>query len=309
MRWLDFLGKKKSDLEDPIVTITPEARKKVDSISKEYESGVSYLDDIIAIIIPVFRTKINSLSEKYKSRLTTPETITTKIQTLFDESSEHFRSTNVQIVVITISCSASFLLGFKVGRVRPFWQRLTSVQDIPSSYFGPTASMLRGKVVTVSDGDTFRFLHTPTIFHFSRIPKGEKISSVALPIRLCTIDTPETAKFGKPGQPFGDDAKQKLHDLMQNKRVSIRLLHKDQFGRAVAEVRTGIWPFYKYLDEQMLRFGLAEVYQGGGAVYGYRGKKAYLAFEEKARSNKLGVWSQKERESAAAFKARMKAEG
>jgi hypothetical protein len=53
-----------------------------------------------------------------------------------------------------------------------------------------------------SDGDTIRFLHTPTRFHPIDLRKEqeEKASATALPIRICTIDTPETAKFGKSGQ-------------------------------------------------------------------------------------------------------------
>lgn len=90
--------------------------------------------------------------------------------------------------------------GFLLGRTKPFWTRYTAVIDIPSSYFGPDAPVLTGRAVRVSDGDTIRFLHTPTPFHSKELQKGEKSSKVALPIRICTIDTPETAKFGKPGQ-------------------------------------------------------------------------------------------------------------
>ena len=58
-------------------------------------------------------------------------------------------------------------------------------------------------------------------------------------------------------------------------------------------------------DEHMLQAGLAEVYQGGGAVYGPRGKDAYLEMQQTARQEKVGIWSQgRKRESAAAYKAR-----
>jgi endonuclease YncB( thermonuclease family) len=92
------------------------------------------------------------------------------------------------------------MVGFFLGRVKPFWTRYTSVTDIPSSSFGPNAPILTGRAVTVSDGDTIRFLHVPTRFHPTKLGKKEAASKIALPIRLCTIDTPETAKFGKPGQ-------------------------------------------------------------------------------------------------------------
>lgn len=205
----------------------------------------------------------------------------------------------------------TFAVGFKAGRMQPFWRRFNTVQDIPSSYFGDTAPWLRGRVLTVSDGDTVRFRHAPSrILHTSTLQPDEKVSSVALAIRICSIDTPETAKFGKPGQKFGQDAKEHLSKLVENKIVTVQLLQRDQYGRAVAQVRfPGTFPFTKkYADEEMLKAGLAEVYTGSGAVYGRLGKEAYLSMEEKASKNKKGMWKQKNRESAAEYKARLKAE-
>ena len=213
--------------------------------------------------------------------------------------------------------ATTFGFGFYMGRLRPFWKRLTDVNEIPNSLFGPGAPSLPGRVVSVSDGDTIRFLHKPTIFHPDalRKVKGEKASATALPIRLCTIDTPETKKFGKPGQPFGEEAKEYLKSLLENKTVRIRLLQKDQYGRAVAEVFTSKVPrplasvlpmLRNYMDAQMLKKGLAEVYLGGGAVYGPLGKDEYLALQEKAKTSRKGIWSLKKRESPAEYKKRTK---
>lgn len=205
----------------------------------------------------------------------------------------------------------SFLLGFKAGRFQNPWRRFTNLTDIPSQYFGDTAPFLRGRVVSVSDGDTIRFRHTPSFFfQQSTLQDGEKVSTVALPIRICTIDTPETAKFGKEGQPFGEDAKKYLSEMIENKIVYCQLLQQDQYGRAVAQVKIyGMLPFWppSYMDEKMLQAGLAEVYLGGGAVYGHKGKDAYLKMMERAKSAKKGIWSQGDKgESAADYKARMK---
>lgn len=210
--------------------------------------------------------------------------------------------------VQTILVAATFFIGFRLGRIQPFWKRITDVLDIPSGYFGPTARILKGRAVSITDGDTIRFLHVPTWFHPNKINKSkkEKLSTTCLPIRLCTFDTPETAKFGKPGQLFGDDAKAYLTQLLENKVVKLRLLSKDQYGRAVAQVYTGRWPARKFVDEQMLKAGLGEVYQGMGAVYGPLGLKIYLDMEQKAKKKKIGIWSQKNRESAADFKKRTK---
>lgn len=199
-----------------------------------------------------------------------------------------------------------FCLGFILGRIRPFWHRFVSVMDIPGSYFGPKAPILKGRAVTVSDGDTVRFLHVPTPFHPKSLKKGQKSSEFALQVRVCTIDTPETAKFGKSGQAFGKEAKEYLTGLLKNKAVYIRMLQKDQYGRAVCQVFTKGLFRKTFVDEGMLEAGLAEVYQGGGAVYGPKGKDEYVKVEQEAKKNKLGIWSQKNRESAADYKKRTK---
>lgn len=202
--------------------------------------------------------------------------------------------------------AATFIVGYICGKCKPFWKRYTSIMDMPGSMFGSNASPLRGRAITVSDGDTIRFLHAPLWTSPKILRKGEKASEIGLPIRICTIDTPETAKFGKKGQPFGPEAKEHLKGFLENKRVNVKLLQKDQYGRGVGQVYTGRLFFRKYVDNEMLRVGLAEVYQGAGAVYGPKGKDEYLAIQDAAKKKKLGIWSQKNRESAAEYKKRTK---
>lgn len=61
-----------------------------------------------------------------------------------------------------------------------------------------------------------------------------------------------------------------------------------------------------FVDEYMLNQGLAEVYQGGGAVYGPLGLQGYLDLESQAKTKGLGMWSIKNRESASDYKKRIK---
>ena len=227
-------------------------------------------------------------------------------------------STATTGLVVGLIAATSFLLGVQANRLQRQWpwRRFLRVTDIPVPYFGPTAPYLRGRVVSVSDGDTVRFRHAPTWFHRSTILGGadEKLSEVTLPLRICSIDTPETAKFGKPGQPYGNEAKEHLMHLVQDRIVECQLRQTDQYGRAVALVRMRhslfFWKRY-YVDELMLKAGWAEVYTGSGAVYGRLGSQdAYLKLMQHAQSKRLGMWeeqgSDEPRESAAAYKARLK---
>ncbi|CAJ1965033.1 unnamed protein product [Cylindrotheca closterium] len=203
---------------------------------------------------------------------------------------------------------AIFWIGLTIGRSPSAiggmaLKRFQEASEIPSAFFGPSAPLLRGRVTSCSDGDTIRFLHVPNRFSANKLEKGQTQTEYCLPIRLCSMDTPETAKFGKPGQPFGQEAKEYLQKLLDQKMIKIRLLQKDQYGRAVAEVYA---PNGKGCDELMLKKGFAEVYLGGGAVYGPLGKDKYLAFEAQAKKKKLGIWSTGKRESAAEFKKRTK---
>jgi micrococcal nuclease len=125
-----------------------------------------------------------------------------------------------------------------------------------------------------------------------------KVSAVALPNRICTIDTPETPKFGKPGQPFGHEAKAELKEFLEGNVITIRLLQKDQYGRGVAQVTCGGTD----VDEFMLKKCMAEVYLGSGAVYGPKGRDAYMEMQNEAKKKKLGIWSSGKRESAAEYK-------
>lgn len=244
-----------------------------------------------------------------KNYVTVPPEATKALEN-FESFSKSF--TPSQWSFVGLACATSFFLGMRFSKATASFRRFNTVSDVHSSMIGPEAPLLRGRVVSVSDGDTFRLLHVPTsLFHSSQLEDGKKLSDSTLQIRICTIDTPETAKFGKSGQPFGDDAKKHLESMILDRMVNIQLLQKDQYGRGVAEVSRG-GPFFgwptKFMDEQMLKAGLAEVYQGGGAVYGRLGKDKYLQLQEQAEKSKMGMWSLDKRESAAEYKARIKAE-
>ena len=101
-------------------------------------------------------------------------------------------------------CVLSFGIGFKCGKMTTqqpiIWKRYNQISDIPATTtiggLKKSSIMLRGKVLSVTDGDTIRILHTPIpMVSSSKLGNNEKLSDVTLPIRICSIDTPEIAKF------------------------------------------------------------------------------------------------------------------
>jgi len=80
-----------------------------------------------------------------------------------------------------------------------------------------------------------------------------------------------------------------------DKKVKIKLLRKDQYGRAVGKVQTSLQAFppftRKDVSVQLTKQGLATIYTGGGAEYD--GNLELLQTKQKqAQKKKRGVWSQ-----------------
>ncbi|GLE00951.1 hypothetical protein PINS_up009748 [Pythium insidiosum] len=199
---------------------------------------------------------------------------------------------------------AGLCLGLVLPKLRQPFRRFTTVDDIPMSFFHQERQ-ITARSVSVSDGDTFRARHVP-LWRSAGGFKG-KMSENTLQIRLAGIDTPETAKFGSPGQPFGDEAKAWLSQTLEGRKLTLTLLHKDQYARAVCMVHYGRWPFRRNASEEILKAGLANVYRQAGAVYGGR-LEVFERLEAEAQQKKRGIWSQgKKLETASEYKARQRA--
>eukprot|EP00903_Cladosiphon_okamuranus_P017855 g16433.t1 len=180
-----------------------------------------------------------------------------------------------------------------------------TVPDIPKSMFKDHAS-LKGKVITVSDGDSIRVRHEPNVPLPLPGRKMEgKTSEETLQIRLYAVDCPEVAHFGNPAQPFSAEAKAFTKDALLGKPVKIKLLAMDQYNRAVCRVQYGPWPFRKDISAELLKNGLGVVYRQGGAEYDGR-EESLSRCEDSAKSNKAGLWSQANGETPAQYKARIK---
>jgi endonuclease YncB( thermonuclease family) len=115
------------------------------------------------------------------------------------------------------------------------------------------------------------------------------VSQIA--IRLAGIDAPEGAHFGKPGQPYSTEALAWLKEYILNRRVRAYIYKRDQYDRVVATVWVRKFGLRKDVGREMLKIGLATVYEAKmGAEFGDFEKK-YRSTEKWAKRWRRGIWS------------------
>lgn len=122
------------------------------------------------------------------------------------------------------------------------------------------AQTLIGKVVGISDGDTFKLLVNNSELH---------------KIRVASIDCPETK------QPFSAKAKKFTSDAVFNKTVKVNVLSTDRYGRLIGLV---IYNGSLNLSQELVKHGLAWHYVK------YSKDSILQSLENTARSNKRGLW-------------------
>jgi endonuclease YncB( thermonuclease family) len=203
-------------------------------------------------------------------------------------------------VAILLTTTALSLRAFHVTYLR----RIPTAAHIPPSYL--RRRTLLGRVVAVGDGDNFRLFHTPggRLAGWGWFPArrkegvgkdGKALVGQSVSVRIAGVDAPEMAHFGRPAQPGGKEALDWLTSYLLGRRVRARLWRKDQYGRVVASVsvRRGWWPWRRDVALEMVRRGLATVYEAkSGAEFGGR-KEVYVRAEERARKAGVGMWREK----------------
>ena len=119
---------------------------------------------------------------------------------------------------------------------------------------------ITGRVVSISDGDTFTLLI-----------KEDKL----VKIRLHGIDCPEK------GQDFGNRAKAYTTNKIFNKVITVYISDTDRYGRMIAIVALADGT----LNEQLLRNGLAWHYCR------YDKNEHWHKLQDSATVQKVGIWS------------------
>lgn len=143
---------------------------------------------------------------------------------------------------------------------RNLFQKLTSREDAKFAF----------TVLKVFDGDTIKVKGLDLVFK----------------IRLVGIDSPEIGFNGQKSQPFSQKAKQHLVNLLSHKPVFIKSYGIGGYNRQLAEVFVA----GKNINLEMIRAGLAEVYQGQRPKN--LDSKRYFKTEATAKRAKKGIWIQ-----------------
>ena len=125
------------------------------------------------------------------------------------------------------------------------------------------ADELRGKVVSIADGDTITVLDAEKVQH---------------KIRLQGIDAPEKK------QAFGAKSKERMSEKVGGEEVVVQWKEKDRYGRILGEVMLD----KRHINLEMVQDGLAWHYTN------YSKSKELAKAEAEARMGKKGLWVDKE---------------
>lgn len=125
------------------------------------------------------------------------------------------------------------------------------------------ADEIRGKVVSIADGDTVTVLDAEKVQH---------------KIRLQGIDAPEKK------QAFGTKSKEALSEKIFGREVVVIWNEKDRYQRVLGEVHLG----KRHINQEMVQEGMAWHYKQ------YDKSKSLADAEHEARAQRLGLWADKQ---------------
>ncbi|KFY26855.1 hypothetical protein V491_01145 [Pseudogymnoascus sp. VKM F-3775] len=213
-----------------------------------------------------------------------------------------------ETVVPTVLLTGTILLSARVYRL--YLRRIPDATHVQPGFFRKRS--LFGTVTRVGDGDNFHLFHTPGgrlagWGWLRKVPeKAADLRKHTIAVRIAGVDAPEAAHFGKTAQPYSAEALAWLRSYILGRRVRAHVYKRDQYDRIVATVYVRNGLFRRDVGREMLRAGLATVYEAkSGAEFGNKEDK-YRSMEAWAKSKKKGMWagSQKDFESPRDYKTR-----
>ncbi|KAB8299194.1 hypothetical protein EYC80_001291 [Monilinia laxa] len=205
--------------------------------------------------------------------------------------------TDPRTLIPTILLTGTILVSARL--YRSYLRRIPEAAYIRPGFFRKRS--LFGTVTRVGDADNFHLFHTPggRLAGWGWLP-GRRSLPEGKDLKNKTIH---------PAQPFSAEALAWLKEYVHNRRVRAYIYRRDQYDRVVATVWVRRFLLRKDVGKEMLKAGMATVYEAKmGAEFG-EFEAQYRAAEEQAKKKKLGMWSGKKRdfESPRDYKTRMAA--
>ena len=113
-------------------------------------------------------------------------------------------------------------------------------------------------------------------------------------VRLAGIDAPELAHFGRPSQPYAQEALDWLTAYVLGRRVRTYVYKADQYSRVVGTAYVWKWLLRRDISLQMLKAGYATVYEAkSGVEFGRAEEGQYRRAEWWAKTKRKGMWAGK----------------
>ncbi|CAI6331601.1 unnamed protein product [Periconia digitata] len=203
--------------------------------------------------------------------------------------------TDPRILGPSLVLSATTFAGVRL--YKSYLRRIPSVNHIKPEYF--RRKSLYGQVTSVGDADNFRLYHTPGgriagwgWLPWKQIPaKKAGLANNTIHIRIAGVDAPELAHWGREAQPYSKEALEWLTAYIHNRRVRVYLFRRDQYDRVVAQIYVRKWLVRRDVGLEMLKKGLATVYEAKtGSEFGDF-EQRYREAETKAKQQKVGMWT------------------
>ncbi|ONH65735.1 putative endonuclease LCL3 [Cyberlindnera fabianii] len=203
---------------------------------------------------------------------------------------------DAHVLLVSAALTSAILGSYKLYTV--FLRPIQHVTHINQRAF--RSQWLHGKVTSVGDGDNFHFFHTPGGIiggwgWLRQLPRVNQrgLRHKTLHVRLCGIDAPERAHFGKPAQPYGDEAMAWLRSFILGRNIRVKPLSLDQYGRVVGKAMVRGWFGWKDVSQEMLKAGWCIVYEGKSSAEFDGCEELYRMEEAKSRKAKRGMFQKK----------------
>ena len=145
----------------------------------------------------------------------------------------------------------------------------------------------------------FSFVDADNLFTVTSVYDGDTIGcqgcGIIFRVRLVGIDAPEKRRGKRPEQPYAEEARKYLEDLILGKKVTIKQIALDRYNHVLGIVyldnSSGLFSSSRQdINLEMVKQGYAEVLRGK-QLFDIR---PYRKAEKRAKTKKLNIWSQED---------------